>query len=173
MIYVTSIMSCLIFPLASKAFALDEPADALKKTGFIFNFLKYIEFRDDPKDMDICIIGSKPIFELVDKFSAASTTKNLEVKFFTEADMEIRECDVVFLSFQADDQARKVMSITAGAEKFILTISDIPNFIGEMEGLIQIYKKRDTQKYGLNLKKFASENVEVSSKLLESADSLY
>jgi hypothetical protein len=158
---------------ANASYAIDSDTDTVKKTGFLFSFLKYIEFKDKNESVNLCVIGNKKIYAFVKKLSELNTSRKIEPKYYTDSKMEIRECDVVYISENIESLGSKILAIVSGAEKFVLTISDIPNFVEENNGLIEIYKERDIPKFGLNLKKFASENIEVSSKLVESADKLY
>ncbi len=139
----------------------------------IFTILKYL-IDENPSSSTICFVGNDNIFNIIKKASAAnSRLKNAEFKSLAASSPELSSCNIVYISDRLNEKRIKsVMSLISSGKKYIVSISDTPNFIRKYNGTVYLFFE-DGPKFFLNLKGATDRNYKMSSKFIESADEAF
>jgi YfiR/HmsC-like len=169
-----ALVFCTLTQSLSKAYAEDQKAykDDLVKAGYIYNFLKYVEWPGE-KDMahqsniDICVLGDSPISNTSVVFKSASTDK-LRLTLMEEPDWHnvARHCHVLVIG---DSEAGRLPELlTVLRTQPVLTISEIDHFI-ELGGMIEFLTIDGRVKILVNTKPIRVSGLRIDSQLLEVA----
>lgn len=140
------------------------------KAGFIYNFVKFVEWPDGPptdtKILTLCILGVDPFGKnadsIIDKIVRG---KKLSVKRLEEQG-EFKGCSIVFISGSEKGNLAHILEILKG--KNILTISDTKGF-GKQGVMINFFMEENKVRFEINLEKARQANLTISSKLLRLA----
>ena len=101
------------------------------KAGFLFNFLKFVEWPaqafDDPEaPIVVCLLGQDPFGDILDSMAGRAVRgRKIDIKRCSEL-KEMQPCHVVFVS---ESETRKLSGILSALdERPILTVSDLSGF---------------------------------------------
>ena len=124
-----------IFRLLNRAAYADQsPTEYQVKAAYLFNFLKFVEWPDDPAadphgKWVIGFVGDSPIADelarLVDGKNVLG--RDLLVKKFQDAD-NLRGCNILFISESEKKRLPSILTALHGSS--VLTVADMDNFIG-------------------------------------------
>ncbi|MFK5970914.1 MAG: YfiR family protein [Candidatus Marithrix sp.] len=141
-----------------------------KKAGVVYNLSKFIDWPDTAfsgNKFNICVVGDVIFLDALKTFEKRQI-RGLSVSIHVlNADFtNIQFCQTIYI----DSSAKELLPnfLTKIAEKPILTISDLPNFVlqGGMIGLIQIKKR---VQFAINLDATKLVNLVISAQLLRLA----
>ncbi|WP_045222765.1 YfiR family protein [Desulfonatronum thioautotrophicum] len=139
------------------------------KVGFIFNFLKFVEWpNDDTNDgsLQVCALGRTPLGGNL-AMMQSRTVQGREIRVSQSSFLnELFGCHVLFI---ADSEKNRVKEILASVkEKTVLTVSDIPDFI-IAGGMIGLNVVEDRIRFEINNAAAQHSNLHISSQLLNLA----
>lgn len=140
------------------------------KIGFIFNFLKFIEWPTEAASRQalvLCTSGGGPISEGLVLLEGKSVNgKNLVVRQQVQGEA-LRECHLLYLA-----DARRYEAILPGLRGHpVVTVADDPDFIrkGGMIGLIPVGERLG---FEVNLEPAQASRVRISAPLLKLAQTV-
>ncbi len=166
-----------IFCYHSNAFAGSMSSDHRankKKAGVLYNLSKFIDWPDTKftgNKFNICVVGDVIFLDALKTFEkrqirGSSVFIHVLKNIDSSTNIKLSNCQTLYI----DSSAKELLSIflTKIANKPILTISDLPNFVlqGGMIGLIQIKKR---VQFAINLDATKLANLVISAQLLRLA----
>ena len=122
------------FPLVNRAVYADQsPTEYQVKAAYLFNFLKFVEWPDDPAvdphtKWVIGFIGDTPIGDELAQLIAGKNVlgRDLQVKKF-QAEDNLRGCNILFISESEKKRLPPILAELRGTS--VLTVADMDNFI--------------------------------------------
>jgi hypothetical protein len=170
---IAALLLAAYFPLANRAAYADQsPTEYQVKAAYLFNFLKFVEWPDDPGadphgKWVIGFVGDSPIADelarLVDGKNVLG--RDLLVKKFQNGDNP-RGCNILFIS---ESEKKRLPSILAALQgSSVLTVADMDNFIGA-GGMIQFVVEDARVRVAIDVGATSHAHLKVSSKLLSLA----
>lgn len=172
LIIVFSFFCLAFFVNSAEALSQSPSKDDLFKAASIYGFYNYVEVQGGERLDEICIVGNENVYNRLLHLSS-SRESEVKITFFKTADSKIKLCDIVFISSQNASVSAKAIGIIAGAQKPILSASDLAGFISNNGGIVEFYEDKGRVRYDINLKKSLSENLVINSKMVESAVNIY
>ncbi len=136
--------------------------------------LKNLNDEESP-NKKICFIGDNKIFSILSVIGSKNPRlKDSEFKNLTEVSPEIKSCSIIYISSKIGAQKIKsVMSVIASSSNFVVSISEIPDFINSYNGTIHLYVEENSPKFSVNVKSANAKGYKISSKLIEIADETF
>lgn len=138
------------------------------KAAFLYNFTQFVEwpkssFTGADAPIIIGVLGENPFGKTLEQLSDGEKVNGrpLIVKYFDNVD-KIIHCHILFINAQNLEQ------LSALKGKGTLLVSDAPAFL-ENGGMIKFFKKENRLKFQINLEATQTENLKISSKLLNMA----
>ncbi len=158
------------FPLADRAiFAAQSPTEYQVKAAYLFNFLKFVEWPDDPETNShgkwvIGFIGDTPIGDELTRLVEGKNVlgRDLQVKKFQASD-NLRGCNILFISESEKKRLPSILAALRGSS--VLTVADMDNFIGG-GGMIQFMLEDARVRVAIDVGATSRAHLKVSSKLL-------
>ena len=138
------------------------PVDEYKvKTGYLFNFTKFITWSDSNiNTFNICILGHDPFGEFIDPIEQR-TAFNRPIKLFRLNSIDKRlHCHIIYVSEE------KSIPINTNNT---LVVGDDSEFIRK-GGMIAFIEKDNKIRLQINLKLLQQNGLRISAKLLEVSD---
>jgi len=157
---------CLAVGLGLSA-AVSARSESEIKAFYLFNFIKFITWPDEPTsaDLNICVAGANPFSSLEDKLNSL-TARSRKIQMLNAEDGPLSECSILFISESESNFYETLIEPLNGFP--ILTISDIDGFM-EHGGMIGFIKVGNVVRFEISLKNTRSAGLEMSAKLLELA----
>jgi hypothetical protein len=157
---------CLLF--SGDAFSDDHNMEYKIKAAYLYNFTKFIYW--PPKNtltFDICLIGDDLFGDHI-KLLEQKKVKEKTIRLFRYSDLSqsIQHCYIIYFTFSST--TKKIDSKNFDG---ILTIGELDFFI-RAGGMILLLKKDNHIKFQINKQLIESNNLGISAKLLELADSI-
>ncbi len=158
----------------SNAYADDTQVfkDNLVKAGYIYNFVKFVEWPGDKSpanlsNLDICVMGDSPISTTSVVFKSASTPK-LKLSLVEEpsASNAIKHCHILVIGNSEDEKLPQILA--ALRTQPVLTVSEISNFV-DAGGMIELLTVDGSVKFLVNLKPVSAAGMRIDAQLLEIA----
>jgi hypothetical protein len=158
------------FPLVNRAVYADQsPTEYQVKAAYLFNFLKFVEWPDDPgadphAKWVIGFVGDTPIGDELTRLADGKNVlgRDLLVKKFQEAD-NLRGCNILFISESEKKRLSSILADLRGSS--VLTVADMDNFIGG-GGMIQFMVEDARVRVAIDVGATSRAHLKVSSKLL-------
>jgi hypothetical protein len=142
------------------------------KAAYLFNFLKFVEWPDDPSaDLRgkwvIGIVGENPFGgELTQAVSGKVIQgRSLQVRRFISTE-DLRACHILFISTSEKKRLPSILSALGGSS--VLTVADMENF-NASGGMIQFVMEDGSVRFAVNVNTTTRARLKVSSKLLSLA----
>jgi hypothetical protein len=165
-----ALLLALNCPLANRAvYASQSPTEYQVKAAYLFNFLKFVEWPDDPAadprgKWVIGFIGESPIGDELTHLAEGKNVlgRDLQVKKFQAAD-NLRECNILFISESEKKRLPPILGELRGSS--VLTVADMDNFIGA-GGMIQFVVEDARVRVAIDVGATSRARLKVSSKLL-------
>ena len=156
------------FPVPARP-AAQAPTEFQVKAAYLFNFLKFVEWPEDPAPdahgkWVIGFFGETPIDGELEHLVEGKNVLGHEllVKKFQAAD-DLRACNILFIS---DSERRRLPAILAGLRgSSVLTVADMDNFIGS-GGMVQFVVEDARVRVAIDVGATSRARLKVSSKLL-------
>jgi uncharacterized protein DUF4154 len=164
------------FPLVDRAvYAGQSPTENQVEAAYLFNFLKFVEWPDDPATDPhgkwvIGFIGDTPIGAELTRLVEGKNVlgRELQVKRFQGAD-NLRACNILFISESEKKHLPPILAELRGSS--VLTVADMDNFIGS-GGMIQFVVEDARVRITIDVGATGRARLKVSSKLLALARSV-
>jgi hypothetical protein len=161
------------FPPAIHAVHADQsPTEFQVKAAYLFNFLKFVEWPDDPAadprgKWVIGFIGETPIAGELTRLAEGKNVlgRDLVVKVFQDTD-NLRGCNILFISESEKKRLPSILTPLHGSS--VLTVADMDNFIGA-GGMIQFVVEDARVRVAIDVGATSRARLKVSSKLLSLA----
>jgi hypothetical protein len=147
-------------------------ADALK-AGYLFNFLKFIEWPPPPlvpgDTLTVCFLGDSGVH---DEISAALTdkrlgTRRLVARRVAPAD-PMNTCQVLYIDAE---QFRAVSALVVTRPTAVLTVSDAPDFL-RRGGIIALFDEGNRLRFRISVDNARRADLRISSNLLQLASAV-
>ena len=160
-------------PPANRAACADEsPTEYQVKAAYLFNFLKFVEWPDDPAadphgKWVIGFIGETSIGGELTRLAEGKNVlgRDLQVKQFQPAD-NLRGCNILFIGATEKKRLPEILGELRGST--VLTVADMDNFIGS-GGMIQFVVEDARVRVAIDVGATGRARLKVSSKLLSLA----
>lgn len=138
------------------------------KTAFLYNFSRFVSWpataMQERNDFSVCVIGSDPFGEQLDKLTGKSVHSRTLVITRLDSIARLYSCHLLYISDDAD--LEKVLSVVR--QQPVLTVSDMKNFT-EQGGIIQFQLVQNKVRFRINAGAASSAGLTISSKLLSLA----
>jgi len=167
-----------IFALSSlgsaqgSVYAKDSKGITKFKAATILKMLKYVDIKDND-ERNLCITGNRDIFNILEKFKEEKGLKIFSNLIFVKNTTKLPLCDYIFLSRSDSRILTKSLGYISNFDKPVVTMSDFDNFVKNNGGIIALYEDKGKLRFSLNLKKAKSQDIQINSKLIESADEIF
>ncbi|MBV1920113.1 MAG: YfiR family protein [Pseudomonadales bacterium] len=138
------------------------------KAAYLYNFIKFITWPDEPTDTDIniCIYGKNPFGGYTTKLNSLKARKRaIKVNYIELTPPS--DCHILFISDIEETLSEELLKNLH--EQPILTISDLVGFT-EFGGIIGFFKSGNIIRFNVNLKQARSAKLNISAKLLKLAN---
>jgi hypothetical protein len=139
------------------------------KAGFLFNFVKFVEwpgeaFADDGAALIIGVIGDDPFGSALDDVVSGKTVngRRLEVRRLKWGE-DLRRCHVLFVS--SSERKRVVQLIDDLRGSNVLTVGEMAQFI-QQGGIINFVMEANKVRFEINVAMAERARLKISSKLL-------
>jgi len=158
--------------ITQATYAQQAPTEYQVKAAYLFNFLKFVEWPDDPTKVlngqwVIGIVGESPFGdELTQAVSGKSVQGHeLQVRIFQPTE-DVRTCHILFISASEKKRLPAVLAALHGSS--VLTVGDMTNF-ADSGGMIQFVMEDGSVRFVINVGATSQARLKVSSKLLSLA----
>lgn len=166
------ILAAYLPGVESAVYADQSPTEYQVKAAFLFNFLKFVEWPDDPGadphgKWVIGFIGESPIGDELTRLAEGKNVlgRELQVKKFQAAD-NLRACNILFIGTMEKKHLATILEELRGSS--VLTVADMDNFIGS-GGMIQFVVEDARVRVAIDAGAAGRARLKVSSKLLSLA----
>jgi hypothetical protein len=155
--------------------ASQSPDDAQVKAAYLFNFLKFVEWPDDPGadphgKWVIGFVGETPVDRELTRLVEGKNVlgRDLQVKKFQAID-NLRGCNILFISESEKKRTSSILGALHGSS--VLTVGDMDNFIGS-GGMVQFVVNDARVRVTIDVGATGRARLRVSSKLLALAQAV-
>jgi uncharacterized protein DUF4154 len=170
---VVALLLAAHLPLADRVVrAAQSPTEYQVKAAYLFNFLKFVEWPEDPAadphgKWVIGFIGETPIAGELTKLVEGKNVlgRELQVKLFQATDNP-HGCNILFISESEKKRLPSILTALQGAG--VLTVADMDNFIGA-GGMVQFVVEDARVRVAIDVAATSRARLKVSSKLLSLA----
>lgn len=145
------------------------PTESQVKAAYVFNFLKFVEWPDDPlgdphAKWVVGFVGDSPVGEdfarIFDEKQVLG--RDLQIKKIQDAG-GMRACNILFIGQSERKRLPSILSALRGSS--VLTVSDIDAFV-ESGGMIQLYVEDTRVRMAVDVSATTRARLKVSSKML-------
>jgi YfiR/HmsC-like len=144
-------------------------SEAQIKTGFLFNFTKFVEwppeaFTDSEAPIELGVLGDNPVTELLTETAAGKTVNGraVIVHRFKEG-QDPRICQILFVSSSQENHVLQILERVKGLP--ILTVSETNGF-AQSGGMINFFIEGNKVRLEINLSAAARARLKISSKVI-------
>lgn len=153
----------LATPLTSRA---KERFDYQIESIFLISFSKYVTWKDQKQNRNLCTMGNDPFKGYLEKLTKENPNyANVNIKRRINLN-EIKNCDILYISNDQTPELKTILLRTKGVP--ILTVSKIEGFINK-GGIVGFVKADDNIRLEINYKKAKSSGIEIDAELLKIA----
>jgi len=172
-ICLVTLLLAACFPLPSQTTRADQiPTEYQVKAAYLYNFLKFVEWPDDPsgdphEKWVIGFIGDSPIGGELARLAEGKNLlgRDLHIKKVLAAD-SARGCHILFISESEKNRLPSILADLNGSS--VLTVADMENFISA-GGMIQFVVEDARVRVAIDVGAASRAHLKVSSKLLSLA----
>jgi hypothetical protein len=139
------------------------------EAAFLRNFARYVTwpadaFADNRSPWRICILGSDPFGEVLEKTFKGRTEQGRPFEIFRAETLdELPPCQIIFVAYK--DAAKRRAALAGLKNRPVLTVGDAPGFL--REGGIIRFQVSDRVEMGVNLDQARSVSLKIQTKMLE------
>lgn len=134
---------------------------------YLYNFAKFVRWPAAQGPFTICVAGDKTYLDRLTKIVAGETLDSRPYATRLIKTVEDQSgCSIIFISEAAKDRVDSVLKYAA--DKPILTVSDIPDFLSR-GGMIQFLVINKRVRFSVNLRPVEHSGIFLSSELLKVA----
>jgi hypothetical protein len=156
-------------PVNRTVYANESPTEYQVKAAYLFNFLKFVEWPDDPAadphgKWVIGFVGDSPVGGELTRLVEGKNVlgRDLQVKKFQATD-NLRGCNILFISESEQKRLPPILAALRGSS--VLTVADMDNFLGA-GGMIQFEVEDARVRVAIDVGATGRARLKVSSKLL-------
>lgn len=157
-----------IFAINSSSIAMaDEPRIQKLKAAFIYNFARYIEWKQLPDDkIHFCIVGNETFSKLIKNnlINKKLHKKKIEV-IKIGANDTVNSCQITYVATGYEFQ---IFGLRSYHPKQVLTIGEGESF-AKKYGLIGFYEQGNRLRFAINLNRSRKSGLKISARLLHLA----
>ena len=164
------VANCTLAPRALGA--QQEPTDSEVKAAYLFNFLKFVDWPDDPaRDSQapwvLGVVGDTAVGEDLKQLASGKSVhgRELEVKKVS-APADLRACQILYIAASEKRRLPAMLGELHGAS--VLTVADMEHFV-ESGGMIQFVIQDSRVRMAIDVGATSRAHLKVSSKLLSLA----
>jgi hypothetical protein len=142
------------------------------KADFIANFLKFVDWPDSAfssprKPLLLCVYGYFPFGTSLAENAQKTTVHDRQIEVrIVHVEQELRACQVVFVSQEAEKQYAKVLGVLHDVN--VLTIGETPDFL-DAGGAVTLYFQAERVQFDVHLGHANQAHIKISSRLLAMA----
>lgn len=142
---------------------------------YMYNFLKFVQWPNDhfyyaSDTLEICLIGEHFFGMLIESWKTKKIdNKALKIEYMTAND-KLDKCQMVFIGRMDNPSIIKILKNIE--EKPILTVSVNEQF-AQQGGIIGFVMKKNKVRFNINRTQAKKQGLDINSKLLELALSIY
>lgn len=140
------------------------------KAAFLYNFSKFIEWREPPPDGEpfvIGIVGADPFGDVLEQTVGEKTVNNRPLAVRRYANLkELRPCHILFVSASERGRLGPLLESVEGSGT--LTISEIDSF-ANLGGMINFVIENNKVRFEINPEAVARAGLRVNAQLLKLA----
>ena len=159
----------LLLLLYQPAYAADQGLVMEVEAAFLRNFAHYVTwpanaFATDRSPWTICILGSNPFGEILDKTLKGHTEQGRTFEIYRADTLdELPSCQIVFVAYKDTVKRRAVLAELK--RRPVLTVGDAPGFL--QEGGIIRFQVGDHVEINVNLDQANSASLNIQTMMLE------
>jgi len=143
------------------------------KAAFLYNFTKFVEwpasaFAAADAPITLCSIGDGALADDIQKIVADRTAQNRAVKVRAASELDLAQCQVVYVPEAAAASAAPVIEAAKAAKA--LTVGETSDFLSQ-GGMVVFTKQANRVRFEINESAAKDAGLKISSKLLSLAKS--
>lgn len=150
-------------------FLAQAPTESQVKAAYLFNFLKFVEWPDDPgpDPRGKWVVGFLGDSLISDELARLADGKNvlgrdLQIKKLQTSD-NLRACHILFISDSEKKRVPSILAVLHGSS--VLTVADMNDFVGS-GGMVQFVVEDSRVRVAIDVEATMHARLRVSSKLL-------
>ncbi len=166
---VVLLVAVLLLPANCATSAGQSLSEYQVKAAYLFNFLKFVEWPDDPggdqhAKFVIGFVGGTLINSELSRLVEGKTVlgRDLQVRTFQASD-NLRACNILFISTSEKKRLPAILASLRGST--VMTVADMSDFI-DSGGMVQFGKEDGRLRVTIDMGATARAHLRVSSKLL-------
>ena len=168
-LWLALLLTALLCPIPPASVEAQAPTEYQVKAAYLFNFLKFVEWPDDPPDdphgkWTVGFIGDTRIADELGRLAAGKSVlgRELQIKKLQPADNP-RACNVLFISESERKRLPALLASLRGSS--VLTVADMDDFVGS-GGMVQFVVEDARVRVAIDVSATTRARLKVSSKLL-------
>jgi hypothetical protein len=169
-VLLASLLLTAFDPLAVRPVGAAQSATEFQvKAAYLFNFLKFVEWPDDPgadphAKWIIGFVGDTAVSDELERLVEGKSVlgRDLQVRKFQPTD-NLRACNILFISEAQKKRLPAILAAVRGSS--VLTVADMENFISE-GGMVAFVVEDSRVKVAIDVAATDRARLKVSSKLL-------
>jgi hypothetical protein len=149
--------------------AAQSPTEFQVKAAYLFNFLKFVEWPEDPgadphAKWIIGFVGDTPVSDELERLVEGKSVlgRDLQVRKFQLSD-NLSACNILFISESQKKRLPAILAALRGSS--VLTVADMENFISA-GGMVAFVVEDSRVKVAIDVAATGRARLKVSSKLL-------
>jgi len=164
-------MALLLLAIVAAIFMVPAQAQQASEyqveAAYLYNFGKFTSWDDTPPQITICVLGRNPFDNaLVNTVRGEQINGHAVTVKHVFSAAEASKCQIVFVS---DSERGNVGTVIGAlADRPVLTVSDMPNFV-DRGGIVQFVQQDRRIRFVVNLDAAQRAHVRLSSELLRVA----
>jgi hypothetical protein len=174
--FLAALLLAAYFPPANRAAYADQsPTEYQVKAAYLFNFLKFVEWPEDPSadphaKWVIGFVGESPVGGELARLVEGKNVlgRDLQVTKFQAGD-NLRGCNILFISESEKKHLPSILATLRGSS--VLTVADMDSFI-ESGGMVQLLVEGARVRVTIDVGATGRGRLRVSSKLLALAQAV-
>jgi hypothetical protein len=149
--------------------AADQPdTEAELKAGFLYNFMKFVEWPADAlptgRPLHACVIGSPNVADALARGVTGRLANGRSVTVSTLAPEDaLRSCHLLYVEGLDEGEARRIVAKAAGLPAF--TVSDFERFAAR-GGVANFFVAKDRLRFAINPDAARRARLQISSRML-------
>ena len=161
--------------LVGNASTIENSAMEIKlKAAYLYNFLRFVEWPSDSKNINVCLYGSpenyQAVFSSIPQYTQTGSEFIVKTIKLGNALGNLENCRIVFVTALAKSDTLSVLAYLN--DKHSLTIGEFDSFI-ENGGMINFVRVEDKLRFEINNSAAERAGLKISSKVLRIATRIH
>lgn len=136
------------------------------KAAFIYNFAKFVTWKNNAPSLTVCVLGNDPFGAAIDSLTGKTIDNKTVTVRRIALPQDAASCQMLFVSGSESPQLDPIMAQVQGVP--LLTIGDTPGF-AQRGVMINFYIDGSKVHFEANIDAIQRGNINVSSQLLKLA----